>query len=197
MNLIRTCTKKHYCRRDHFNRVRADLKPEHPGYEYRYEVWDTQANLRPDWDDPTCNEVCEFQTDDKSLAEAFIRQGAQRCELRENGICLVCDMYDARKAAVKDGEARPFYIVVTGITRYCYSAAEGGCWDDWTTIHEVRRAFTVQEGIRQLRKMKDKYPQPRFNRYSAAGGEDMEFTLCYGEDDPRWPKETTERAVYS
>lgn len=193
----RTCPMKHNCRREHFNNTRLALGKSHPMYEFKYEVWDTQADTRPDWDDPECNEVCEFRTDDKSEAEAFIAQGAQRCELRENGVCRVCDMYDARKASVKEGVVKPFYIVVSGITRYCYSRAEGGCWDDWTTIHEVRRAFTVEEGIKQLRMLKEKYPQPRFNRYSAAGGEDMEFTLCYAENDPRWPKETTERAVYS
>lgn len=189
----RTCPMKHHCERSTW------VSSYRRSFEKKYEVWDTQANLDPEWDDPDTNEQMVFTSDDKSECEAFIAQGAQRCELRENGVCKVCDMYDKRKADLAAGRVQPFYIVAYGISRHYGGPEEGGWWYDWTDVHEVRRAFTLAEGLRHARDLKDKYPQPRFNRGSCANrGEDDEyFVLCYGENDPRWPVQSTQRATYS
>jgi hypothetical protein len=188
----RTCPMKHHCERSAW--VSSYRRP----MEKKYEVWDTQANLDPEWDDPDTNEHMVFTSDDKSECEAFIANGAQRCELRENGVCLVCDMYDKRKVDLAEGRVQPFYIVAYGISRHYGGPEEGGWYYNWTDVHEVRRVFTVQEGIRQMRQLSEKYPQPRFDRYSCAnqGEDDNYFVLCYGEQDPRWPKQSTHRPRY-
>lgn len=196
-NTIRTCHMRHFCERTNFN-TRRSYEVGKDGYEYKYEVWDPMANLRHDWDDPDTNEEMVFQSDDKSECEAFIRQGAQRCEIRENGVCEVCDLYDRRQADLKEGKVRPFYLVHYGISRHYGGPEEGGWWYDWTSINEVRKAYTLEQGLRHAKEMKDKYGQPRYNRYSCAnrGEGDNYMVVCYGENDPRWPHESTQRPRY-
>ncbi len=191
----RTCPMKHYCERAAFIRENAYTNS---AKTYKYEVWDPMANLNPDWDDPDTNEEKVFQSDDKSECEAFIRQGAQRCELRENGVCLVCNMYDKRQADLKAGKVRPFYLVVEGTSRHYGGPEEGGWWYDWHEVLEVRKAFTLEQGLFHARKLREQYPQPRYNRFSCAnrGESDTRIVLCYGEDDPRWPTESTQRPRY-
>lgn len=193
----RTCPMKHYCERDAFARKNT-YEPGSPAHEHKYEVWDPMANLRPDWDDPDTNEEMVFSSDDKSECEAFIRNGAQRCVLRENGVCQVCDMYDRRQRDLAAGKVRPFYIVVEGTSRHYGGPEEGGWWYDWHEVLEVRKAFTFEQGLRQARALKEEYPQPRYNRYSCAnrGEADTRIVFCYGEDDPRWPTESTQRPRY-
>jgi hypothetical protein len=112
--------------------------------------------------------------------------------------CTVCDLYDQRKAKVMQGEMPPFYLVCYGVSRYCYSQAEGGCWADWTEILEVRKAYTFRQALKHARELKEKYPTQRYNRFSVLGnGDDTYLRICYSEDDPRWPQESTQRAQYS
>ena len=200
--MIQTCKRKHYCDRRAHNERQA-FPQSSPSYEYKYEVYDLNGEGGEEKQVFVCNELTELLTyllthgfHPATIGDLVSGKNIGNHKVTVNGVCKICDMYDARKAAVKEGVCKPFYIVVSGIDRYCYSKAEGGCWADWTSIQEVRRAFTVQEGIRQLRMLKEKYPQPRYNRFSVLGGTDVEFTLCYGEDDPRWPEETTERETY-
>ena len=188
----RTCPLKHYCERHAF--VMNNL---YHGTEKKYEVILDHTN-DPEWDDPSDVEEKVFESDFKNECEAFITQGAQRCELRVNGVCKVCDMYDARQRALKEGRVRPFYLVVEGTSRHYGGPEEGGWWYDWHEVLEVRRAFTLEEGLRQARALRESYPQPRYNRYSCAnrGEPDTRIRLCYGEDDPRWPTESTHRPRY-
>lgn len=194
---MRTCPIKHYCERESFDRKNA-YDVGSPAHEYRYEVWDTQAHLNPNWDDTEDNEEMVFESDDKSECEAFMRQGGQRCELRENGVCRVCDLYERRQAAMKQGHVLPFYIVVEGTSRHYGGPEEGGWWYDWHEVLEVHKAYTLQEGLRHAHALKDKFPPPRYDRFSCAnrGEEDIRIVLCYGEDDPRWPTETKQRPRY-
>lgn len=193
----RTCHMKHYCERDSFNRGRSYGKGHHC-YQDKYEVWDTHCAEDPSWDDPDTTEQMVFSSDDKSECEAFITQGAQRCELRENGVCLVCDLYERRRKANAEGRVLPFYLVVEGTSRHYGGPEEGGWWYDWHEVLEVRKAFTLEEGLRQMRALREEYPQPRYNRYSCAnrGQPDTRVVLCYGENDPRWPSESTHRPRY-
>lgn len=112
--------------------------------------------------------------------------------------CGVCEAYEARRDKTLQGIQPPFLIVAWGVSRYCYSPAEGGCWADWTTILEVRKAHTWERGLRHMRELREEYPQPRFNRFSAANrGEDDIFIRCfYSEADPRMPENTTHRETY-
>jgi len=187
-----TCHRKHYCERKAF--IMNNL---YHGTEKKYEVILDHTN-DPEWDDPSDVMEKVFESDFKNECEAFITQGAQRCTLKVNGICKVCDMYDARKAALKDGRVRPFYLVVEGTSRHYGGPEEGGWWYDWHEVLEVRRAFTLEEGLRQMRDLRDSYPQPRYNRYSCAnrGEPDTRIVLCYGEGDPRWPVTSTHRPRY-
>lgn len=193
----RTNFARHFCERTNFAK-RRDYEVGKDGYQFKYEVWDNHCAEDPEWDDPTTTSVKVFQSDDKSECEAFIRQGAQRCELEENGVCKVCDLYDQRQADMKSGRVRPYYLVVSSTSRHYGGPEEGGWWYDNTSITEVRRAFTLEEGLRQARELREKYPQPRYNRFSCAnrGEGDTRIQLCYGENDPRWPQENHERPRY-
>ncbi len=171
----RACIRFHYCEREN-------------KHIFRYSVLYTTN---------TPEEGEGFDSDDLEECEARLKEN-DSAYIVDNMQCLVCDKYDARKLANKEGIVKPFYIVAYGVSRYCYSKAEGGCWDDWTDILEVRRVFTVFEALRHLRDLKEKCPQPRFNRFSAAnrGEDDIYFKLCYDENDPRWPEQSTKRTTY-
>jgi len=181
---------KHFCERESFKRKR-EYDPE-VYREYKYEVWDNRAQ----GDEEDDGGECVFKSDSEvECQEYLLRCGT---ELRENGVCKVCDLYDRRQADLKDGKVRPYYLVSYSISRQYGGPEEGGWWYDWTSINEVRRAFTLEEGVRQARTLKDEYPQPRYNRFSCAnrGEGDNHMVLCYGEDDPRWPTESTQRPRY-
>lgn len=191
----RTCTKRHYCEREQFARQNAYTD----SYKvFKYEVWDLRADADPEWDDPETTENKVFSSDDKSECEVFIAGRYGRYELRENGQCKVCDMYDARQRGLKEGRVQPFYMVVEGTSRHYGGPEEGGWWYDWHEVLEVRQAFTLAGALKQMRELRDNYPQPRYNRYSCAnrGEADTRIVLCYGEDDPRWPTETKQRPRY-
>lgn len=191
----RTCKMKHFCERESFIRRNA-IDPLVKAF--RYDVVDPIAHQGDDeWDDEDISE-CVLRTDSKAEAEAFITQGAQRCELRDNAECPVCDMYDRRQASLKEGRVRPFFLVVSSTSRHYGGPEEGGWWYDNTTVEEVRQAYTMEQGLRHGRELKDKYPQPKYNRFSCAnrGEGDTRIQVCYGESDPRWPNENHERPRY-
>lgn len=187
-----TCHRKHYCERRAFimNNLYHDT-------EKKYDVVLDHTN-DPEWDDPSDVTECVFSTDFKNEAEAYIEQHCPRGTIRENGVCKVCDLYDARKAALKEGRVRPFYIISYNIHQAYGGPEEGGWYYDWTSINGVRRAFTLEQGLRQVRAMWDEYPKAKHPRSSYANRSHSEnfVVLCYAEDDPRWPVETTQRPRY-
>jgi len=187
---------RHFCERTNFSRRRS-YEVGKDGYEFKYEVHQDHSK-NPSWDDPSNDIECVLMTDNKSEAEDLVNQNTSIYTLVENGVCEVCDMYDSRQAAMKEGCVRPYYLVVTSTSRHYGGPEEGGWWYDWTSIEEVRKAFTLEEGLRQARKLREKYPQPRYNRFSCAnrGEGDTRIQLCYGEKDPRWPNEDKERPRY-
>lgn len=112
--------------------------------------------------------------------------------------CLVCDAYEERKAKLEKGVLSPFLIVCYGMRRYCYSSAEGGCWADWLSIAEVRKVWDLQGALKATRELKEKFPQPRYDRFSCANGGEEDFFIqtCYSPEDPMFPKETTQPETY-
>lgn len=189
-----TCHMKHFCERESFNRKRQ-LYTDGSYRESRYEVWDPCYQGGPD---EVPDEVLVYEAESKEECEAYMATQGKALELRENGVCQVCDLYEKRQAHLREGRVDPFYLVVSGTSRHYGGPEEGGWWYNWTEILEVRRAFTFQEGLRQARELRDKYPQPKYDIYSCAndGEPNTEITLCYGEADPRWPHESTERPRY-
>jgi hypothetical protein len=188
----RTCPLRHYCERHQF--IMNNL---FHGTESKYDVVVDHTN-DPEWDDPRDVTERVFSSDFLNEAEAYIAQHAPTGKVNVNGVCKVCDMYDRRQKALKEGRVLPYYIVASGISRHYGGPEEGGWWYDWTEILGVRRAFTLEEGLRAVRALREEYPQPRYGRHSCAnrGEPDTHITLCYGEDDPRWPTESTQRPRY-
>lgn len=102
---------------------------------------------------------------------------------------------DLRQKAMKEGIVKPFYVVATNIER-CYGGPEEGGWYyDWTTILEVRKVWDWKTGLKAMRELIEKYPQPRYNRFSVLGREgDYEIHMYYDVD--QFPRESTERPRY-
>lgn len=105
-----------------------------------------------------------------------------------------CVRAQMRKEARAKGRVFPIFVVVEGITRLYGGPEEGGWWYDWHTIHEVRKAWNFVGARQAIRELREEYPKPRFNRFSAAGGEDMEIHVCMHEGE--FPTETTKRERY-
>lgn len=188
----RTCSKKHFCEREYFNRKNLYSKV------YKYEVIDPRIHVSEhEWCDGSFTN-CIFQTDNKEEAFAFISKYPFRYDLQENGVCTICDMYDSRKASLKEGIVLPFYIIVQGISRHYGGSEEGSWYYNNYNVLEVNKAFTFKQGLKLARKLKQNYPQPKYNRYSCAnrGEQDIRIIFCYNEADPRWPEEHVGRGNY-
>ena len=112
--------------------------------------------------------------------------------------CKRAKLAHERKLANSKGQVLPMYIVAFGISKHYGGREEGGWWYDWTSINEVRRAYTLKEALRHAHELKEAYPAPRFNRHSSAnnGEADSYIAVCYSEADPAWPEETTCRPHY-
>ncbi len=159
----------------------------------KYEVWDN--NFNTGGVNEETDEVMVFASNQKSECETFMQapnvstSKHPDLELRENGKCDVCDLHDKRKAAVAQGHMLPFYVVAWGVSRHYLGPWEGGTWGDDTEVLEVRRAFTLEQGLKHARELREAYPQPRFGIGSAANrGEPETHIRCiYSEMDPRMP----------
>lgn len=185
------CKAKHYCAR------------------YHNVMYEFHGNDRVPCNE--CGEVATKKTERPSLPD-YEEDGTQDeqsfwCDkhgLNENtkpivpDQCLVCDAYENRKAKLAKGEQPSFLIVCWGISRYYISPAEGGCWGDWTTILETRKAFSLSDAKKHIRELLAENPAPRYNRFSCAnrGEDDIQIGCFYSETDPRCPKATTQRETY-
>lgn len=82
-----------------------------------------------------------------------------------------------RLSKIKLGNPQPFYIVVYGITR-CYGGPEeGGWWWDYICILQIKRIWTIKDALVSIKNLKEQYPQPKYNRFSVLGGQDIEIIL--------------------
>lgn len=117
--------------------------------------------------------------------ENFVRQEGGK--IVDNYHCKVCSDYESRKSATSQGIQPSFLIVAYGISRHYDRSGE---WFDATEVLEVRTAHAFQHGLKQARELREKFPKPRFDRYSAAnrGEPDIYIRCVYSESDQRMPK---------
>ena len=157
----------------------------------KYEVWDN-AFVGENGESPDV--VLVYESNSKQECEDYIKEkgSPSSYELKENGVCEVCDLHDKRVEALAQGRMLPFLVVATGTSRHYGGPEEGGWWYDRESVLEVRRAFTLEQGLRHMRELRESYPQPRYNRFSCANrGEPETHIRCvYGELDPRMPQES-------
>lgn len=171
---------KHYCPRKAF----VEYEWFNEGLKAsKFSVWD-------DTPDDGGDTQLVFESNDENECRAFIQQGAQRCRLEKNDLCLVCDMYEKRRAAVKQGKQPSFLVVVYGISRHYLGPEEGGIYGDATEVLEVGRAYTWQGGLKLAREFREQYPTQRYGRGSVLGnGQDTYVRAVYAEADPRMPED--------
>lgn len=180
-NAAQVCGNRHYCHR------REHVMAQWHGEVHKFEV-------RIPYTGNDCADEYEtvFSAESREECNAYIlTSDLQKAEIVENGVCKVCDLYEKRKAAVAQGKMLPFLIVVTATSRHYGGPEEGGWWYNRTTVEEVRRAFTFEQGLRHARELKDEYPSPRYSIYSCANRGEPEYHIrcVYGEDDPRFPQD--------
>jgi len=102
--------------------------------------------------------------------------------------------YRAERAArVAAGEVRPWLVFVLGISRRPGGREEGGWYYDATRILEVRKVWSIGQAKRAIKALREEYPQPRYNRFSVCGDEDIVIGQVAHVDD--LPQET-ERPRY-
>lgn len=99
-----------------------------------------------------------------------------------------------RQAITRAGLTAPFYVVAYCIDRVFGGREEGGWWYDWQSVLETRQVYTVTEALAAMRELRARYPQPRNNRFSAAGSADYFVELRY--DRASLPEQDTERPYY-
>lgn len=112
---------------------------------------------------------------------------------KDSETCRAC-LRAYRKGRIAQGYVDPFYIVAYSVARLYGGPEEGGWWYDSLVIEEVRKVYTFRSALVVTRELKEAYPPPRFNRFSAAGGDDQYVKLCYSEAD--FPAENTRRPHY-
>lgn len=202
-NPVQTCLRKHYCDRRAHNE-RQSFPSNSPSYEYKYEVYDLNGE-DGEVQVFACNELAELRTHlltngfhPSVIGDLVAGKNVGNHKVTVNGVCKICDLYDKRKAEQALGIVSPFYLIVEGISRHYGGPEEGGWWYDWHTILDVRKVFTFKQALKHARELREKYPQPKYNRYSSAnrGEDDTVLRIVYSEDDPRWPEESNERPRY-
>jgi hypothetical protein len=192
-----TCKVKHHCPR--YQHMMGTFLG---GPTQECEVWDRLPSLNGEVVDDSQPEQVFLGTrkecDDYIVNATRGAIGADRYYTEEPGRCTVCDAFDNRKARTAKGVMPPFLVVAWGVSRHYGGPQEGGWWYDWTTILEVRKVHTFEAAYQAMWELKTEYPQPRFNRYSCAnrGEDDVRIGAFYGESDPRFPQESTERPHY-
>lgn len=198
-NRAQTCKVKHWCLRHHHT-----MSPMHGGHGDECEVYDRFPSLLDGEDGSDRSPELVFNGTQQGCNE-YIRlatqgQGmhASRYYTNHPGQCTVCDAFDARRAATLAGRQPSFLVVAWGVSRHFGGREEGGWYYDRITILEVRKAHTLQQGLRHARELKAENPQPRFNRFSCANRGEPEVVIrCfYSENDPRFPQETTHIPSY-
>src|SRR5574338_1189368 len=106
--------------------------------------------------------------------------------------CIWCSR-QKRFEKVKNDEPQPFYIVIYGITRNYGGPEEGGLYYDWQRLLEnPKKVWTISKALKIIRELKDEYHQPRYDRFSVLGGEDIKIqlipTLDFIYEDTKRPR---------
>lgn len=179
----KVCPYRHHCERREFvtREWHMHAKPS------PWEVWE-KTNEE---DDDATQEVI-FSGTKEGCQEKYKYELSHMPDsfwLEERGRCSVCDMYEKRRAATKEGRQPSFLIVVYGISRHYLGPEEGGSWGDATEVLEVGRAYTWQGGLKLAREFREQYPTQRYGRGSVLGnGQDTYIRVVYAEADPRMPE---------
>lgn len=187
----KVCPYPHHCERKEFISLEWHMKAKSSPWE----VW-TKKDVEGD---DVCTEVvfAGTKSECEKQFEYELRNMPHLFWLEEKGRCLVCDMYEKRGAAIENNVCPPFLVVAYGISRHYGGPEEGGWYYDNTTILEVRKAYTWEQGVRQFRKLKEEYPTQRYGRGSVLGNGDDVYVRCvYSEADPRFPQENHWRPHY-
>ena len=96
---------------------------------------------------------------------------ASECEYGP-GECRRCAK-QARAYAMRRGDVLPFYVVAYGIARIYGGPEEGGWYWDRVVALEVKKCWNWRQGMAAVHDMRERYPKPRYDRYSVLGGEDI------------------------
>lgn len=122
--------------------------------------------------------------------------------LEEDSFFSKKSLRQIRKARSELNIQDDIFIIVKETHRIYGGAEEGGWWYDQSWITETVR-MNPQDCpkypfwkliLNTVRRLKKEYPQPRFNRFSAAGNKDFDISLHYCEFDI--PEEETEVQKY-
>lgn len=117
-------------------------------------------------------------------------------------ICKYHDEFDSdchrccrqkRFEKVKNNKPQPFYVIMYGISRHYGGPEEGGWWFDWQTVIDSEKVWSIYKALEIIRLWKEENPQPKHNRFSVLGGEDIVIQILASLD---FVRETTRRPHY-
>lgn len=98
-----------------------------------------------------------------------------------------------RYEKVKNNNPQPFYIVLYGVSR-CYGGPEeGGRYYDRREVIQTKKVWTIKQALMIIRDFQNKFPKPKYNRFSVLGGEDSEIAILASLE---FITETTHRPIY-
>lgn len=179
----RACPYPHFCQR-YEHQMTAHYNGGVPMDEC--EVWDPGVHGA----DPETHELV-FSGSKQECQEFIQSNDRYYLEMHHDATCRVCDAYEARQRDMSSGKQPAFFIVAYGVSRHFGGREEGGWWYDNVNVIEVRKAFTLRDGLRHAHELKAEYEQPRYNRFSAAnrGEPDIYIRCVYSMNDPRMPQD--------
>lgn len=132
----------------------------------------------------------------RRYAEAFPHAGTDPSWLaREPEAPEPCALCLAAKRRKDASWQVPFYVLCYQVVRRYGGPEEGGWWQDWTSILEVRKVWTFHGGLKAARELRARYPIGRYGRGSVLGRGDTYVRTYY--DESGFPTETTERMAYA
>ena len=109
----------------------------------------------------------------------------------------MCAAYDGTKGRNgyryvprRERKIRGMIVAVIKTTRVYGGPEEGGWWHDYRECVESHQVYGWTHAMATVRRMRDEYPVPRFDRYSCAGDADLDVRV-YGSGT------CVERAVYN
>lgn len=115
-------------------------------------------------------------------------------ELKDDDFrCNFC-FKEIRNKYVKAGICPAFYVVAYEIARLYGGPEEGGWYYDWVNVLESYQVHDFKAGLKIARELKNKYPKPKYNRFSVLGDADVFIETFY--HPTKFPKETLCKPIY-
>lgn len=106
--------------------------------------------------------------------------------------CVRCHR-QKRFEKVKNDNPQPFYIVVYEIERHYGGPQEGGWYYDTQIVIDCKKLWSISQTLKQMRELREEYPQPKYKRTSVLGSYDIFIDLIPTLECIR---ERTERPQY-